>query len=746
MSASLVCRPLRLSYFLRVPNVGDRINPAIVTAISGRHTAHVAGCCEPHLVAVGSVMSATTPASLVWSTGVMHPDLGVGGVTPSNVYAVRGKLTHSALQTTGMKLRDVPLGDAGYLAPELLGISRFEFPTHTLGVVPHYVDRHNAHFRRLLDEPGVLELNVHDRPEQFLQAMASCKAIISSSLHGLVFAEALGIPNLWVTAGDEIAGGPFKFNDWFSTTAKPQPTAHALSPRDTSEELFQRATLHDSTIDIEALKLSFRKGRLDDICEAEARSLLPTEECRSRPMPTFLISYNRSTELKDVIKSINRLDRPTEIIVHDNGSTDAATLETLQEIETSGTRVVRAEAISCADDLNRVNDTVQDFFSNWAEPSRYIVSDCDIDMAIAAPETLDVYDELLNIHRRVECVGPMLRISDITTDYPLFNRVINRHIEQFWHKRPDWTETSFGPVAYQHTGIDTTFAMQRAGEPYRRLKEALRVYEPYEAQHLDWYIRSIGDDVYSKTSSAAVSHWNNISELAMHQSVGLEHESYFVVSKNQEGTFEVIEELVKQPGPIRPFVDATETQRAARISHTEALRSRKGTDIERWQNTASHYESWQQRGQLLAGLVNRGERVFEFGAGSSVVRALLPSECSYQGSDAAPLTADVIQLDLNASTLPQLRGYDVGLFSGVLEYIHDLPRLTAFLAETFSSVICSYAPLADNTAAEIARRRYSGWFNDLTLEQFCDLFHRPGFCLTRQQEWAGQVLFRWDRS
>ena len=46
------------------------------------------------------------------------------------------------------------------------------------------------------------------------------------------------------------------------------------------------------------------------------------------------------------------------------------------------------------------------FFANWAEPSRYIVSDCDIDMAVAAPEALDVYDELLNVFWRVDSVGP----------------------------------------------------------------------------------------------------------------------------------------------------------------------------------------------------------------------------------------------------------------------------------------------------------------------------------------------------
>jgi hypothetical protein len=415
---------------------------------------------------------------------------------------------------------------------------------------------------------------------------------------------------------------------------------------------------------------------------------------------------------------------------------------------------VRRCAIDSADDLNQVNDTVQEFFSEWAEPSRYIVSDCDIDMTISAPETLDVYDELLNSKRQVESVGPMLKISDIPRSYPLYNRVINRHVEQFWHRQPEWADTSFGPVANLLCVIDTTFAVQRAAEPYRRLKSALRVYEPYEAQHLDWYVEQVGD-VYSTTSSAAISHWNNKAEFQVYESVQLEHESYYVVRKNKVGILEVCEEYLRkrdseacydsQAGAIQPFCSAPESQRRARISHTEALRRAVCTDTERWSKAASHYESWRERGKLLAAFVRPGERVFEFGAGNSVVGRTLAEDCTYVGSDAVPLKADIVKFDLNAQSLPGLCGHDVGVFSGVLEYVHDLRRLANFLAQNFSVVVCSYAVLTGSSREEIERRRYSGWFNDFSEAEFCALFHNVGFHLAQQGEWAGQMLCRWDR-
>ena len=137
--------------------------------------------------------------------------------------------------------------------------------------------------------------------------------------------------------------------------------------------------------------------------------------------------------------------QPTDIIIHDNGSTDPDTLRVLDELEASGAKVFRASPISTPEELNRVNDTIERYFSDWAERSRYVVTDCDIDMSVAKSNALEVYDELLTMFRRVECAGPMLRIRDIPESYPLFNRVMNRHIDQFWRHTPTFAETLVWP-------------------------------------------------------------------------------------------------------------------------------------------------------------------------------------------------------------------------------------------------------------------------------------------------------------
>lgn len=265
---------------------------------------------------------------------------------------------------------------------------------------------------------------------------------------------------------------------------------------------------------------------------------------QSVPTPVFLISFNRGDMLKRVIASIHRLSRPTEIIIHDNGSTDPETLDVLDEIARSGIKVFRYGEIRSANDLNNVDSTVQLYFSSGNKPICYVVSDCDIDMTVSDPRVLDVYEELLNKFHHIECVGPMLRIRDIPHDYPLFQHVMNRHIEQFWSHMPVFQQTSFGEVAILETVIDTTFALHRAGKPFRRLKKALRVYEPFEALHLDWYGVNAAVNAYSFSSSPNVSHWSNQSFLERYRDTNLNYSEFLAVRKNLDGHLEIYTEYL----------------------------------------------------------------------------------------------------------------------------------------------------------------------------------------------------------
>lgn len=248
--------------------------------------------------------------------------------------------------------------------------------------------------------------------------------------------------------------------------------------------------------------------------------------------------------LRRVIASYRQQTVPLEIVVHDNGSDDVGTLEILDELEGSGIQVFRRARISNADELNLVNETVSSIFAR-REPSAYIVSDGDVDLDRAESGAIAIYLAMLNMFKDIECVGPMLRIDDIRKNYPLFGRVMNLHIRQFWHKYPEFAQVLDRDVAYIRASIDTTFAVHRSTQPFRRLKSGIRVYAPFDAKHLDWYPDEqsctgrgvVGD--YGRTSSAEISHWSNGQYIKEFSQEPLAYEIFKVVEKTPFGTLEV---------------------------------------------------------------------------------------------------------------------------------------------------------------------------------------------------------------
>jgi len=122
----------------------------------------------------------------------------------ANVIALRGKLS---LERTNVK-NEILLADPGLVAIDL--IEKPQNKKYKVGVVPHYIDQN-------IDIPqNALKINVFDPIEKVLLEIASCESIISSSLHGLIVADSLGIPRMW-KENKKIIGNGFKFYDYASS-------------------------------------------------------------------------------------------------------------------------------------------------------------------------------------------------------------------------------------------------------------------------------------------------------------------------------------------------------------------------------------------------------------------------------------------------------------------------------------------------------------------------------------------------
>lgn len=207
----LATRGLPIWWHVGRPNFGDDLTPDLFQQLTGRSVRFEPDRSAPHVLGMGSILSKATPASIVCGSGLITP---VATSIRARAIAVRGELSLRALASPP---GDVLLGDPAVLVSELVTpTSRKRCP---FGFVPHIrsVDRWRAWTvkgHELIDPSAPVW--------KVVEEIAACETIISQSLHGLIVADALGIPNVWVAPSATMMGGRFKFDDYFTTIDSPK--------------------------------------------------------------------------------------------------------------------------------------------------------------------------------------------------------------------------------------------------------------------------------------------------------------------------------------------------------------------------------------------------------------------------------------------------------------------------------------------------------------------------------------------
>jgi len=224
------------------------------------------------------------------------------------------------------------------------------------------------------------------------------------------------------------------------------------------------------------------------------------------PIPIFIISHDRLKVLRESILSFKQIGTPYQVIIHDNNSTYRPTLEYLKSLEDKDNFTV---VYNKTNDLNSVSVTIKTFMAT-SNCQYYVVSDPDIALFNVDADILEVYQHFLDSNPRIIAAGPMLEIKDIPDYYPLKALAIQRHTDQFWHKEPVPYQWQGKEIHYQSAHIDTTFAMYRRSFTFKNYNIGVRLYQPYSARHLDWYIdpdNMSADQKYYLANASAVSHW-----------------------------------------------------------------------------------------------------------------------------------------------------------------------------------------------------------------------------------------------
>lgn len=236
----------------------------------------------------------------------------------------------------------------------------------------------------------------------------------------------------------------------------------------------------------------------------------------------YIISYNRLTTLRRSVNSYIKLDeiKYKNISIIDTGSTYEPLLNYYEELLGLGVEITFSKKLlKGPEELNNVANIINTK-NQFANLDYYVVTDPDISLENSPSNTLKVYISVLNNLKDIEIVGPMLRIQDIPAEYTARDLCWERHVAQFWNKTPIKLlisligingENTPIDIFYQRARIDTTFGLLHGSTKYKRLLDGARLYNPYEALHLDWYFtaQNIPEDQlkYIETCNLNISHW-----------------------------------------------------------------------------------------------------------------------------------------------------------------------------------------------------------------------------------------------
>ncbi|HEB12522.1 MAG TPA: hypothetical protein ENI11_02480 [Actinobacteria bacterium] len=205
---------VHLKYFQGCPNVGDQFAVSLAKHYFSPDIIPVP--CDygqpsaPNLLLVGSILGNADKLSYVCGAGFIGARDRLR-VAPRYIKGVRGPLTAAILERQSLRSA-YTFGDPGILASKIF--PRTESAQNEVGIIPHYVDMNSPWVKSCRDQ-GLTVIDVLSPLDEFFANLQRCAIILSSSLHGLVFAHSYDIPAVWIELSDQVIGSGFKFFDYY---------------------------------------------------------------------------------------------------------------------------------------------------------------------------------------------------------------------------------------------------------------------------------------------------------------------------------------------------------------------------------------------------------------------------------------------------------------------------------------------------------------------------------------------------
>lgn len=221
-------------YYAKVPNMGDILNKNVIEKLFDCKVVRK-NYLFGKVSGIGSGLGNYTLEGPIWKrilkriSAIISPNVYIWGTgfvkykeKDSKLYkntkfcAVRGQLSKKRIEKLIGKKLDIPMGDAGILASYLLGNEKIE-KKYDVGIIAHYKEKDEQVFKKLCAKfDNSIFIDVQDTPLNVTRKISECKYIISSSLHGLIIADSLRVPNIHIVVTNNLLGDGFKFDDYYS--------------------------------------------------------------------------------------------------------------------------------------------------------------------------------------------------------------------------------------------------------------------------------------------------------------------------------------------------------------------------------------------------------------------------------------------------------------------------------------------------------------------------------------------------
>ncbi len=215
-------------FWHKTNNFGDAIAPVILEKLTGEKVEFDEKEEKGKIVSTGSILYAVRNRDIVWGTGSIKKE--ALPKVDALFLALRGPLTRACVIENNPVLH-VPeiYGDPALLLPMIYR------PTvevkYKIGIIPHYADKkfmedHESVIKEF--EGNRLIIDIQAEWTKVIDEILSCEIIMSSSLHGIIAAEAYGKKVIWAQWTKNIIGGQWKFQDYFLGTGRAKQTTFTV--------------------------------------------------------------------------------------------------------------------------------------------------------------------------------------------------------------------------------------------------------------------------------------------------------------------------------------------------------------------------------------------------------------------------------------------------------------------------------------------------------------------------------------